>query len=59
MEPGVTAEDRFARRVSWTPGAEGAPLAEVGFGVLVERLVVEVGWAGAGTMRSDWWWFGD
>lgn len=39
----VALEERFARRVSWIPGAEGAPLAEVGFGLLVERLVVDVG----------------
>lgn len=35
---------RFERRVSWMPGAEGAP-----------RLgVVLVGLLGAGTMRRDW-----
>ena len=35
--------ERFDRRVSWTPGAEGAP------GV----SVVAAGWADVGTMRSD------
>ena len=36
--------ERLARRVSWTPGAEGAPRAEVVWvGALVE-----------GTIRRDW-----
>lgn len=52
MEEAVAAEwdfgagvlrARFERRVSWTPGAEGAPR---------EGLVVEV-WAVEGTMRRD------
>lgn len=37
--------ERFERRVSWTPGAEGAPMA--GW-VVVAGVVV-------GTMRRDWW----
>ena len=37
-----SARLRFARRVSWTPGAEGAPRKDVS---------VEVGWALGGTMR--------
>lgn len=36
---------REARRVSWRPGAEGAPL---------EVVVVEVEWEDGGTMRRDW-----
>lgn len=33
------------------PGAEGAPLDEDVGGVVVERLVVVVGWERLGTMR--------
>lgn len=44
---GVSARERFERRVSWTPGAEGA----LGLGV------VWVGWAFWGTMRRDCGWF--
>ena len=48
-------DERFARRVSWMPGAEGAP--RLGFDadrdVWVVRLVVEVGWAEGGAMRRD------
>ena len=33
------------RRVSWRPGAEGAPL---------EVVVVEVEWEDGGTRRRDW-----
>lgn len=40
--PGVRA--RLERRVSWTPGAEGAP----------REGRVEVGWAEGGAMRRDW-----
>ena len=35
------------------PGAEGAPLVETGFWVLVVRFVVEVGCAEGGAMRRD------
>ncbi len=35
---------RFERRVSWTPGAEGAPGVEG----------MEVGCGAEGTMRRDW-----
>lgn len=47
---------RLARRVSWTPGAEGAPFVDVeGVGpeVLAVRLVVMVGCEAWGTMRKD------
>lgn len=42
--------ERLERRVSWMPGAEGAPLEreEEGFW----RFVVDVAWPEAGTMRS-------
>ena len=43
MGAGVVRE-RFERRVSWTPGAEGAPRA----GVVLER------WPDEGTMRRDY-----
>lgn len=49
-------EERLARRVSWMPGAEGAPLVDVewvGPEVLAERLVVMVGCEDWGTMRRD------
>lgn len=39
---------REERRVSWMPGAEGAPLE-----VLEEVLVVEVAWEDGGAMRRD------
>lgn len=57
VEPGeaAEAEERFARRVSWIPGTDGAPLVEVELGLLAERLVVEVGCADDGAMRSDWY----
>ena len=35
------------RRVSWRPGAEGAPL------VVEEAVVVEVEWEDGGAMRRD------
>ncbi len=38
---------REERRVSWRPGAEGAPLA------VVEVVVVEVEWEDGGAMRRD------
>ena len=38
---------REERRVSWRPGAEGAPL------VGAEVVVVEVEWEDGGTMRRD------
>ena len=48
-------EVRFARRVSWRPGAEGAPLVsgveEVE--VWVVRFVVEEGWVAGGAIRRD------
>lgn len=44
MGAGVDRE-RFERRVSCTPGAEGAPSCGV----------VDCGWAAVGTMRRDWW----
>lgn len=40
---------REERRVSWRPGAEGAPLE-----VVEEVFVVEVVWAVGGAMRRDW-----
>lgn len=44
---GAGAErERFERRASWTPGAEGAPV--------YLDCDVEVGCAAAGTMRRDW-----
>ncbi len=43
VEAGVEVEDEFERSVSWIPGAEGAPLEEVGVGVVVVRFVVDVG----------------
>lgn len=48
---GPGAVGRLERRVSWMPGAEGAPLDEDVGGVVVERLVVVVGWERLGTMR--------
>lgn len=45
-------EARFARRVSWMPGAEGAPFAE-GTEVLAVRFVVMVGCEDWGIMRRD------
>lgn len=56
VEPGMAAEaeERFARMVSWIPGADGAPLVEVELGWLAERLVVELGCADDGAMRRDW-----
>lgn len=45
-------EERLARRVSWMPGAEGAPRAE-GTEVLAVRFVVVVGCADSGMMRRD------
>lgn len=55
VEPGVTAEaeERFARSVSWIPGADGAPLVDVELGWLAERLVVELGCADDGAIRRD------
>ena len=46
---------REERRVSWRPGAEGAPResSEVDED-FVEVLVVDVGWEAEGTMRRDW-----
>ena len=46
--------ERFERRVSWRPGAEGADGVVAVEGVRVVRLVVEVGWAVEGTRRRDW-----
>ena len=37
---------RFERRVSWRPGADGAPLFD-------DVLVLEVGWLEGGAMRKD------
>lgn len=54
MVMAAEAEERFARRVSWIPGADGAPLVEVELGWLTERLVVELGCADDGAMRRDW-----
>ena len=45
------AAAREARRVSWRPGAEGAPVVRALAGVERVRLVVEVGWAEEGAMR--------
>lgn len=50
-------EERLARRVSWIPGAEGAPFGREGgllLLLLAERLVVRVGWGAWGIMRRDW-----
>lgn len=49
------ATGRFERRVSWMPGAEGAPVV-FDAGEFVERLEVEVEvrWEAGGTMRYDW-----
>lgn len=55
MDVDVGVRFRFARRVSWMPGAEGAPF-EVGAwfeGAEVVRFVVVVGWEGEGVIRRD------
>ncbi len=44
---GGGAGERDERRVSWMPGAEGAPFEEE------EVLVVEVEWEDAGTILMD------
>ena len=54
--PGAAGAEavRFERRVSWRPGAEGAP--RVGWGpegVEVVVLVVWVAWFARGAMRRD------
>lgn len=49
-------EKRFARRVSWIPGADGAPFEvddDGSEGLRVERLVVWDGCEAEGTMRRD------
>ena len=46
-------EERLARRVSWIPGADGAPLAEEAE-VPAVRLVVMVGCEDWGIIRRDW-----
>lgn len=57
MDAGVSEEedDRLERRVSWIPGAEGAPFDEGGCEEDVERLFVDAGWEDGGTMWKDWW----
>lgn len=45
-------EVREERRVSWMPGAEGAPL-DVDVVVMEEVFVVEVVWEVGGAMRRD------
>lgn len=46
------AVGRLERRVSWMPGAEGAPfVVDEDVEEVVERLVVVVGWERGGTMR--------
>ena len=44
---------REARRVSWMPGAEGAPLDVGTEPEWVVRLVVEEGWEEDGAIRRD------
>ena len=48
----VVVGARLKRRVSWTPGADGAPLERVDEGVC--RFVVDVAWLDAGTIRRAW-----
>ena len=48
----VWVGERLERRVSWMPGADGAPL-ERALGVELLRFVVEVGWVEEGAMRRD------
>ena len=47
--------ERFERRVSGRPGAEGAVWWREGEVEVVVRFVVEVGWVVEGVMRRDWW----
>ncbi len=49
----LVSVEREARRVSWRPGAEGAPRERESF---AWRVVLEVlvGWAAGGAMRRDW-----
>lgn len=49
----MDVEERLARRVSWIPGADGAPFAE-GLEVAAVRLVVMVGCEDWGIIRRDW-----
>ena len=52
----LLAEEEFCRevrRVSWRPGAEGAPRGRVAFEVV---LVVLVAWEEGGAMRRDCMW---
>ena len=52
-EEGLIIGVRLARRVSWMPGAEGAPGGERVDVEMVVRFVAEEGWGGAGAMRRD------
>lgn len=45
--------ERLERRVSWMPGAEGAPL-DCWEGLETVVLVVEVEWFEGGAIRRDW-----
>jgi len=48
----AVAGARLKRRVSWTPGADGAPFERDDVDVC--RLVVDVAWPDAGTIRRAW-----